>query len=81
MKVYTPEEVSGILKVSKNMVYELIGNGELYAKKVGRVYRVPAAALDYFTHNLSYHKLVVEAGKEKSKLDVPIVQSSQSKQE
>lgn len=76
MKVYTPEEVSGILKVSKNMVYELIGNNELYAKKVGRVYRIPAAALDYFTHNLSYHKLVVEASKDRDKLEVPAIHTT-----
>lgn len=55
---YSPEQVADILQVSKNMVYELIGSGELYAKKVGRVYRVPSAAIDYFTHNMDYHKLV-----------------------
>ena len=64
MKVYTPEEVADILQVSKNMVYELIGNGELYAKKVGRVYRIPAPAIDYFTHDMSYHKLVEEVRKQ-----------------
>jgi len=71
MKVYTPEEVSEILSVSKNMVYELIGNNELYAKKVGRVYRVPAAAIDYFTHDLSYHDLVIKVSKIKRSLDIP----------
>lgn len=68
LTVYTPEEVADILKVSKNMVYELIANHELYAKKVGRVYRIPAPAVDYFTHNLDYHTLVVDVSKTQSRL-------------
>ncbi len=63
MKLYTPEQVADILQVSKNMVYELIAGNELYAKKVGRVYRVPAAAIDYYTHNMDYHSLVKEVAK------------------
>lgn len=72
-KLYTPEEVADLLKVSKNMVYELINNNELYAKKVGRVYRIPAAAVDYFTHNLDYHHLVINASKELGHLHLPHV--------
>lgn len=36
----TPEEVSGILKIAKNTVYELIKRGELSAYRVGRKIRV-----------------------------------------
>jgi excisionase family DNA binding protein len=45
--VYTPEQVATMLQLSKNTVYDLIGNGELVAKKFGRVYRIPAASLAF----------------------------------
>ena len=43
-KVYTPEQVAEILQLSKKTVYELIGKGEIVAKKIGKVYRIPAVA-------------------------------------
>jgi excisionase family DNA binding protein len=46
-KVYTPEQVATMLQLSKNTVYELIGRGELVAKRFGRVYRVPANSLNF----------------------------------
>jgi len=46
-KVYTPEQVATMLQLSKNTVYDLIGRGELVAKKFGRVYRVPASSLNF----------------------------------
>ena len=46
-KVYTPEQVATMLQLSKNTVYELIGRGELIAKRFGRVYRVPASSLNF----------------------------------
>lgn len=45
--MYTPEEVAQILKLNKNTVYGLIKSGEIVAKKLGRVYRVPAASLSF----------------------------------
>jgi len=45
--VYTPEQVATMLQLSKNTVYELIGRGELVAKRFGRVYRVPASSLNF----------------------------------
>ena len=45
--VYTPEQVATMLQLSKNTVYELIGRGELVAKRFGRVYRVPASSLSF----------------------------------
>lgn len=45
--VYTPEQVAAMLQLSKNTVYDLIGRGELVAKRFGRVYRVPASSLSF----------------------------------
>jgi excisionase family DNA binding protein len=45
--VYTPEQVATMLQLSKNTVYDLIGRGELIAKRFGRVYRVPASSLSF----------------------------------
>lgn len=46
-KVYTPEQVAGILQLSKNTVYELISRGEIVAKRVGKVYRIPASSISF----------------------------------
>lgn len=53
-KVYTPEQVSVMLQLSKNTVYELISRGEIIAKKVGKLYRIPAASLSFFMTGLDY---------------------------
>ena len=45
--VYTPEQVAEMLQLSKNTVYELINRGEIVAKKIGRVYRVPKQSLAF----------------------------------
>lgn len=47
LKVYTPEQVAQILQLSKNTVYELIGRGEIIAKKIGKVYRIPISSLSF----------------------------------
>ena len=46
-RVYTPEQVAKMLQLSKNTVYELISRGEIVAKKIGRVYRVPKQSLSF----------------------------------
>lgn len=46
-KVYTPEQVADMLQLSKNTVYELIKKGEITAKRLGKVYRIPAASLSF----------------------------------
>lgn len=46
-KVYTPEQVADILQLSKNTVYNLINKGEIVAKKIGKVYRIPASSLSF----------------------------------
>lgn len=44
---YTPEQVAEMLQLSKNTVYDLIGRGEIVAKKFGKVYRIPAMSLSF----------------------------------
>ena len=46
-RTYTPEEVASILQLSKNTVYELIGRGEIVARKFGKVYRIPASSMSF----------------------------------
>ncbi|MDR1440834.1 MAG: helix-turn-helix domain-containing protein [Bifidobacteriaceae bacterium] len=42
----TVSEVAATLRVSDMTIYRLITSGEIRALKVGRSYRIPAAALD-----------------------------------
>jgi len=51
-KVYTPEQVAAILQLSKNTVYQLISRGEIIAKKIGKVYRIPQASLSFLFSGL-----------------------------
>ena len=46
-KMYTPNQVAQMLQLSKNTIYELISRGEIVAKKVGRVYRIPKQSINY----------------------------------
>ena len=46
-KVYTPEQVAEMLQLSKNTVYDLMKRGEIVAKKVGKVYRIPSRSLSF----------------------------------
>jgi len=46
-KVYTPEQVANILQLSKSTVYGLIKRGEIIAKKIGKVYRIPLSSLSF----------------------------------
>ena len=46
-QVYTPDQVAQILQLNKNTVYELIKKGEIIAKKIGRVFRIPTASLSF----------------------------------
>lgn len=46
-RVFTPEQVAQMLQLSKSTVYELINRGELIAKKIGKVYRVPASSISF----------------------------------
>ena len=49
---YTPEQTAKILQLSKNTVYELIAKGEIIAKRIGKVYRIPAQSLSFVSTGL-----------------------------
>ncbi len=53
-KTYTPEQVAEILQLSKNTVYDLINRGEIIAKKIGKVYRIPASSISFAFTGLDY---------------------------
>lgn len=49
---YTPEQTAKILQLSKNTIYELIAKGEIIAKRIGKVYRIPAQSLSFVSTGL-----------------------------
>lgn len=53
-QVYTPEQVAEILQLSKNTVYDLINRGEIVAKKIGKVYRIPASSISFVFTGLDF---------------------------
>lgn len=46
-RTYTPEQVAEILQLSKNTIYTLINRGEIVAKKIGKVYRIPQSSISF----------------------------------
>lgn len=54
MSVFTPEQVAEILQLSKNTIYGLIGRGEIVAKKIGKVYRIPVQSIYFALTGLDY---------------------------
>lgn len=54
IKIYTPEQVADILQLSKNTIYDLISKGEIVAKRIGKVYRIPAQSIFYVFTGLDY---------------------------
>ena len=72
-KVYTPEQVANILQLSKNTVYDLIQRGEIIAKKIGKVYRVPASSISFVFTGLDYDLYLAE---QKDFKNLPRVQST-----
>ena len=53
-KVYTPEQVAEVLQLSQNTVYKLISRGEIVAKKIGKVYRIPLSSIYFALTGLDY---------------------------
>ena len=53
-RAYTPDQVAQMLQLSKNTVYGLINKGEIVAKKIGKVYRIPAASIAFIFTGLDY---------------------------
>ncbi len=49
IKVYTLDEVAGILKVTRRTLYTWISAGKLEAVKIGKYWRVSEQALREFT--------------------------------
>lgn len=64
-KVYTPEQVADMLQLSKNTVYGLIRRGEILAKKIGNVYRIPASSLSFVFTGLDYDLVQAQESDEK----------------
>jgi excisionase family DNA binding protein len=46
--LYTASEAAALLSISRTKVYELMGSGELAFVRLGRLRRLPAAALNEF---------------------------------
>ena len=53
-KVYTPAQVAEMLQLSKNTIYQLINRGEIVAKKIGKVYRIPATSVFFAFNGVDY---------------------------
>lgn len=51
---YTPKQVAEMLQLSKNTVYQMIKQGEIVAKRIGRVYRIPPTSLSFIFTGLDY---------------------------
>lgn len=75
-QVYTPEQVAEILQLSKNTVYDLIQKGEIIAKKIGKVYRIPASSISFVFTGLDAD--LYQAQQEDLKI-VPQIQNELSK--
>ncbi len=59
-KVYTPDQVAEILQLSSNTVYDLIKRGEILAKRIGNVYRIPANSISFALTGLDYDLYLAE---------------------
>jgi excisionase family DNA binding protein len=64
-KVYTPDQVAELLQLSTNTVYKLISEGEIVAKRLGSVYRVPRASLSFAFTGLDADLLAAQKEDEK----------------
>jgi len=73
---YTPEELAGLLRVSKLTVYDLIKKGELPAYRVGKQMRVDNADLEAYKRNKRMGGgKILEEGKEPAPAG-PLAQSA-----
>lgn len=53
IKVFTVEDLTRILGIGKNSAYDLVRSGTIRSVKVGRVYRIPKAALEEYLDSAS----------------------------
>jgi excisionase family DNA binding protein len=79
-KAYTPEQVAEMLQISKNTVYELIGRGEIVAKKFGKLYRIPAMSLSFLFTGMDEDIYTAQLEDEKNLKDVEHVLQDVRKQ-
>ncbi|MEK9179630.1 MAG: helix-turn-helix domain-containing protein [Patescibacteria group bacterium] len=70
-KVYTPDQVAKILQLSSNTIYDLISRGEIVAKKIGKVYRIPKSSISFAFTGLDYDLYLAE---QEDKKNVPSIQ-------
>lgn len=75
-KAYTPEQVAQMLQLSKNTVYDLIARGEIIAKRIGKVYRIPASSISFIFTGLDYD---IYSAQEKDLKSIPKIQKEISK--
>jgi excisionase family DNA binding protein len=66
IKAYTPEQVAEMLQLSKNTVYELISRGEIIAKKLGKVYRIPSSSVSFLFTGLDNDLYLAEENDQKN---------------
>lgn len=66
IKAYTPEQVAEMLQLSKNTVYELINRGEIIAKKLGKVYRIPSSSISFLFTGLDSDLYLAEKNDKKN---------------
>lgn len=59
-QIYTPEQVATMLQITKNTVYSLINRGEIVAKKIGKVYRIPQSSISYLFTGLDEDLFLAE---------------------
>ncbi|MCY4639491.1 MAG: helix-turn-helix domain-containing protein [Chloroflexi bacterium] len=58
----TVREAAAFLRISRNLAYELVARGEIPAVRLGRVIRVPRAALDRWLEAQSATRMVGRSG-------------------
>lgn len=75
-RVFTPEQVADILQLSKNTIYNLIERGEIVAKRIGKVYRIPASSISFVFTGLDND--LFEAQKEDEK-NLPNIEAALTK--
>lgn len=56
----TPEEAAEVLSMSRARVYDLMRRGQLRSVKIGKIRRVPVAALEAFVEQLQEEAAAVD---------------------
>ncbi len=65
-RAYTPDQVAEMLQLSRNTIYDLIDRGEIVAKKIGKVYRISAAAMAFLFTGLDADLYLAQKADEKN---------------